>query len=480
MPSVVLSLKNFRIWRTGILLWVLVAAAIGGMFVALAGMHSPEGVYRSAVIPFSLLAVSVFALSLEKGTDLAPILILVAAYFLPFTIPTGTESPIVDSLVFVSAFVGVWLLRKVIYREGQWFRPSPVNLPLFGFVIVVVISLGWSIVFRDPHVYVWNSFLLVQIASTIVMVMLPLAMFLVANLVESIAQMWWMAGLTITAGIAGFLVNQFGVPLPVNTAGLVSMWIVSISISLAVFHRRLHWAIRIGLLALGGWWIYWGFIVNLNWVAGWLPGFVAICVLCMLRSWRALLIVLLILFLLIGPNQEYYLGTFLRQETEESLLTREDAWKVNWQVTQNHLLLGTGPAGYTVYYMTYYPTRAMATHNNYIDVIAQTGILGLGFLAWMFIAILIVGIRVLRRLRRSGGFEESMINAALAGLAGSVVIMMFGDWLFPFAYTQTIAGFDYIVPTWLFLGIIMALDHMTKADFSHNLNSIGTAAGQQI
>jgi hypothetical protein len=39
--------------------------------------------------------------------------------------------------------------------------------------------------------------------------------------------------------------------------------------------------------------------------------------------------------------------------------------------------------------------------------------------------------------------------------------MMFGDWLFPFAYTQTIAGFDYIVPTWLFMGVILVLDRMT-------------------
>ncbi|MCJ7823383.1 MAG: hypothetical protein MUP44_00635, partial [Anaerolineales bacterium] len=113
------------------------------------------------------------------------------------------------------------------------------------------------------------------------------------------------------------------------------------------------------------------------------------------------------------------------------------------------------------YYMTYYPTRAMATHNNYVDVIAQTGVLGLGFLCWMLAALIQTGVRLHRRLRRAGNLEESLANAALAGLTGSIVIMMFGDWLFPFAYTQTIAGFDYIVPTWLFLGIILVLDRLT-------------------
>ncbi len=455
------AIKGTRPWRVGVLLWVLLTAAIGGVFVALAVLQSPEGVYRSAVLPLVLLALTMFVYFLDRGDSSAPVLILLAAYFLPFRISTGTESTIVDSLVLTIAFVSIWIIQKVIVRDKKWLYPSPVNLPLLGFVGVTIVSLLWSILFRDPHVYVWDSFFLVQIASTVVMVMLPLALLLVANQIENLKQLRWMAGLTISVGIAGLLVDQFGLPIPVNTGGLMSMWIVTISASLAIFQRRLPWSIRLGLFALAGWWIYRGFMLNLQWIAGWLPSFVAICVLSFMRSWRALLVVLVILLLLIGPNQEFYLGTFIQQEAEESLFTRLDAWMVNWTVTKEHILLGTGPAGYAAYYMTYDPTRAMATHNNFIDVIAQTGALGLGFLCWMFAALIRIGIRVHRRLRRAGTLEESLANAALAGLAGSIVIMMFGDWLFPFAYTQTIAGFDYIVPTWLFFGIILVLDRLT-------------------
>ena len=177
------------------------------------------------------------------------------------------------------------------------------------------------------------------------------------------------------------------------------------------------------------------------------------------------------LIVLISPNLDYYLQTFLPQESATSLETRAAAWRVNWEITKEHLLLGTGPAGYTVYYMTYFPTRAMATHNNFIDIIAQTGVLGLGFLLWMFAAMLRVGIRVHRRLRGSGSFEEAFANASLAGLVGSIVIMMFGDWLFPFAYTQTIAGYDYIVPSWLFFGALLAVERMTRtASSSETVN----------
>jgi hypothetical protein len=35
--------------------------------------------------------------------------------------------------------------------------------------------------------------------------------------------------------------------------------------------------------------------------------------------------------------------------------------------------------------------------------------------------------------------------------------MGLGDWMFPFVYTQTIAGFDYAVYSWVLLGAMVAL-----------------------
>jgi len=456
------AVRGKQLWKVLLAILALITAAIGGAFIALAGMRSPEGVYTSALIPLAFLALVSFIFFIQRGLGSGPILILLAAYYLPFRISTGTESPIVDSLAVTCALAGIWMIRPVLLKEKGGIRPSPVNVPVIGFVAITVLSLGWSIVFRDPNIYVWDRFILVQIASTLVMIMLPVAMLLAGNQITQPKQLEWMAVLTIGAGVLGFIADRLSLPLPVNTGGLVSMWIITISLSLILFHKKLKWIYRIFLLLLCGWWIYRGFVLNLHWVAGWLPGFVAICVLSYMRSWRMLLIMVLILLVLIGPNQQYYLGTFIQQESEESLVTRQDAWKVNWEITRHHFLLGTGPAGYTVYYMSYFPSRAMATHNNFLDILAQTGIIGLILLVWMFVVLLRIGIRLHRRLRRSGGIEESMANAALAGLAGAIVIMMFGDWMFPFAYTQTIAGYDYIVPSWLFLGSILALDRMAE------------------
>lgn len=455
--------RDKQLWKAILLGVALIAAGIGGAFIALAGKRSPEGVYTSALIPLGFLALVLLIIFIQEGVGSGPVLILIAAYYLPFRISTGTESPIVDSLALTCAMAGIWMIRPILRKEKGGLQPSPINGPVLAFVAVTIVSLVWSILFRDPNIYVWDRFILVQVASTLVMIMLPVAMLLAGNQISNPGQIKWMAGLTIGAGILGLFSYQLNLPLPVNTGGLVSMWIITISLSLVMFHKKLKGVYRLLLLLLCGWWIYRGFVLNLHWVAGWLPGFVAICVLSFMRSWRVLLIVILVLLVLIGPNQDYYLGTFIQQESEESLVTREDAWKVNWEITKHHILLGTGPAGYTVYYMSYFPSRAMATHNNFLDIVAQTGIIGLGLLVWIFVVLLRTGIRLHRRLRRSGGLEESMANAALAGLVGSIVIMMFGDWMFPFAYTQTIAGFDYIVPGWIFLGLILALDRMTKA-----------------
>jgi hypothetical protein len=41
---------------------------------------------------------------------------------------------------------------------------------------------------------------------------------------------------------------------------------------------------------------------------------------------------------------------------------------------------------------------------------------------------------------------------------------MLGDWVLPFAYNQTIVGFDHSVYTWLFLGGMVSLYRITHVD----------------
>jgi hypothetical protein len=128
--------------------------------------------------------------------------------------------------------------------------------------------------------------------------------------------------------------------------------------------------------------------------------------------------------------------------------------------------LGTGPAGYAAYYMTYFPMEGMATHNNYIDIIAQTGIVGSIFFLWFLFAHVRGSRQIRRMLQGRGDFAESLAVAALAGSVGCIVAMALGDWMFPFAYTQGIIGFDSALFNWFFMGSIWALRYSLNLETS--------------
>nr|MBP7691639.1 O-antigen ligase family protein [Anaerolineales bacterium] len=249
--------------------------------------------------------------------------------------------------------------------------------------------------------------------------------------------------------------------LVINVGGLFTMWCIALGAGLALYCRRWHWAWRVLAAVMALLYVVWGLILHTSWLAGWLPGLVVLAVLIWQHSRRAVALMLLGVVIFAVVNYSEFEKAFAA-ENEESGGTRLAAWAQNWRITRDHLLFGTGPAGYAAYYMSYFPADAMATHNNYIDMLAQNGIVGFvpmlvffGGLAWM-------GFRLTRRLRGRGDFLEGLANASFAGTMACLVAMAFGDWVFPFAYTQTIAGFDYAVYSFLFMGAIPVIDQLTR------------------
>lgn len=437
--------------RWGILLGFSGALGLIGFIAA------NKSLALAVAIGLAPLAVVLF-LQMVQRLEWGVIAILATAGFVRFTLPTGTESRIVASMAIAGVAVVLWLGRMLVVERRLELASSPLNAPLLGFMGAAVVSLIWSMVFRDLLVVVWSSFPFVQLASLAVMVLLPAVFLLVANTIRDVRWLKGMVGLMLLIGVLG-LARDFGrLPLPVNFLGLFPMWIVGISAAFAVFDRRLSWWQRacLSILTLG--WIWYGYGRRVSWVVSWAPSFGVLSVIGVMRS-RWLIILVVVAIVLVGVR---YARTRAQGEFAESGQTRLVAWVQNWKVTSRHWLFGTGPAGYAAYYMSYFPTTAMATHSNYIDLFAQIGVVGLSFYLWFFGALVWKGYRLCLRLRGQGGFEEALANAAFAGALGCVAAMALGDWLIPFAYTNTIAGFDYIVYSWLFLGAIPVLDRMTQ------------------
>lgn len=122
-----------------------------------------------------------------------------------------------------------------------------------------------------------------------------------------------------------------------------------------------------------------------------------------------------------------------------------------------HPLFGMGPAGYAIYNMTYHSEDARSTHNNYFDILAQTGVIGFTIFLIFLRRLFQVGRQTLRRYSGKGNFEEVFAAVTLSGVVGAMVGMMLGDWMLPFAYNETIGGFDNAVLSWVMFGGMAAL-----------------------
>lgn len=427
--------------------------------VGVAFLTTKEGVLYGVVLSAMPFGVA-FVLAMQRRLHLAPLLILFSAAFIPFSLPTGTGSRLVASLALAALFIFLWLLRMLIVEKRFKIERSPINAPVIAFIVVVIISIIWGAVFRDPVVYVWQTYYFVQVASALVMIVSPALLIFIPNVLQEMKYIRWLVYIMIALGAVGIFARLFSLPLPANTEGLASMWIIGLAVSMSLYNNKWSLPVRGLLILLALLWVYYGFVRNISWVAGWLPGMVAGAVILFFRSKRLLLIAATVLVLYVTINSSL-IDTWLGDEREISGETRLMAWRINWKFTSQHLLFGMGPAGYAAYYMTYYPSGGMATHSNYIDILAQVGVVGTAFYLAIFFVLGWRGYVVYQRVKGRRDFLEALIVALLGGVAGCVVIMGFGDWLLPFAYTQTIMGFSYTVYSWLFMGLILSLDIMT-------------------
>ncbi len=434
---------------------VLVLAALAGLLVWL--LKQPF----FAVIIMALPLGSLLLYRAQQRLFLAPVLVLIAGAYTNFYIPTGTQSNVVDSFLLTMVFVGVWVVRELVVNGGFHLYPFPVNLPIFGFMIAVVISFFWGNIFRDPSITVWPTFIFVQLATTAVMIMLPSLTLLIGNQVNDVRVLKALVWLFLGASVLGFASDEHWLHYHIETGGLFTMWVVALTISLAIFNKKLPTLARALLLGMAMVWIYYRFGLNISWLAGWLPAFVVLFVIAYLWDKRFVVLLSIGGIILVATHLGYYQHA-LSAENAQSGGTRLFAWSTNLGLAVNHLLFGMGPGGYAPYLNAYYPEFSLASHSNYIDILEETGVVGFVFYFWFFIAIALLAYRVMKRTRGRGDFFEAMSVVVFAGILGCIFSMVLGDWLVPFPYTQGINGYDYIVYSWIFMGIALVLDRMTK------------------
>lgn len=440
----------------------LVPIAVGAGLLPFVALRLNEPMVMLAAVGASLSIVGAFTWRRLGRFEYGLLALPLAAGLLNFiSLPTGSESRLVLSLVLAIALLGLWCLEWLVARPRPTLVPLPINRPILAFVAITTVSLVWSNLLRDPLVPGGGSFLVVQTAALVVNAGLPLLALLAANKLREVRWLEALTWITVGLGVVAVTAELFNLPtarlIYNGSRGLFPMWVTALAYSQALFNARLSRPVRAMLLVVVGLYFVYYLGRRPDWISGWLPMLIACGLITGLRSRRLMLVLGLFLLIYFAANWQTYYQRVVVANVDDGGLQRLDLWQRNLELVARHPVFGVGPAGYAVYYMAYNPANARSTHNNYFDVVAQAGILGLGVFLWLFIRLLRLGHWTSAALRSRHTFTAGFAAATLAGCVGAMAGMMLGDWVLPFAYNQTISGFDNAAFTWLFLGGMVSL-----------------------
>ena len=233
-------------------------------------------------------------------------------------------------------------------------------------------------------------------------------------------------------------------------------WLTALTFSQAVFNRSLHLRWRFVLIGILLATLYVAFVQAYDWKSGWLPPLAAIAAILAFRYWRSAF--LLIPFVVVPI---YSLANRLIGTDQYSWGTRVDAWIIVLNIVKASPILGLGFANY--YWITpLFPIRGYEikfnSHNQYIDILAQTGLAGLICFFWFFWEVGRVGWNLRERVPE--GFARAYVYGALGGLVGTLVAATLVDWVLPFVYNIGFSGFRASVLAWIFLGGLVSLEQI--------------------
>jgi hypothetical protein len=437
------------------LLWLRPLLVIGVLLlsVALAFMASQS---RLILALYLVLGLSLVLICV-RWPILGLILAALAGLVVRFVGPGGFNV----TMILVALLLGLWLLDMVARRRQILLAPSRTVWPLLCLLLIAFVSFG---VGQLP----WFNFALhapldAQLGGLSIIVLSVGTFLLAANQIRDLR---WLSTLTwafLAFGAFFILVRSVLPEFGLGTRALFQqagsaffLWLVAMAFSQAVFNRDLHPRWRLALAGLVVVTLYVLLVLKYADKSGWIPALVCMAVIVGFRTRHA--VVALVPFAVLAA---LYLVPRLISTEEYSASTRFEAWIIMFQIIKISPIWGLGFANY-YWYTPLFPIRGYAvsfnSHNNYLDIVAQTGLVGLLCFLWFFWEAGWLGWRLRERVPE--GFAQAYVYGALGGLAGTVVLGMLGDWVLPFIYNIGLFGFRSSMLTWLFLGGLASLEQM--------------------
>ena len=446
---------------------------VGAAGLALAiGYAVPADTYMAALGgSVVLVAALLFFAALVRAPAAGPMLLLIVAVLMPMEVSVGSTT-IGACVPLTIALCGASLLRRALSSK-------PIGVDISPVAVAVVVFMGVAVLAFVAGQYPWFTAapapLEAQLGGLALFLMSGGLFIVVGYDIRSLVHLERLTWLFVGAGGCAVVLGMLPAPvssyidLVLKSDSLGSIfwtWFVAVGVSQGLCNRQLSTMKRAGLLAISGLALARGLLLAFSWASGWLPPLVALGTIVLFRFPRltttaSALAIAPALFLR-GPLMSHVMAG-----ENYSLMTRTQAFRVLWEVIQRDPWIGFGPANY-YHYTLLYPILGwyvrFSSHNNYLDLIAQTGVVGLLAFIWFVFEVIRLTARLLRR--RPAGFAQAYLVGVLGGLAGSLVSGLLADWIIPFVYNIGLRGFRSSLLLWLFLGGVLALRNMTMSAVS--------------
>jgi O-antigen ligase len=366
--------------------------------------------------------------------------------------------------------IGLWILDLVVFQGEIRIVDSRALPPLYALLLISLLSLGMG---QMPwFTYVQPAPLDAQVGGFATYALSFGAFLLFINQIKTLHSLQWITWaflvfgsvyivclliirLMYTAGLlTASLQTAFGLIFGGAGGSIFWLWILALTYSQTLFNSDLHPKWRILLIGMVLLTLYILLTFRFNSKSGWVPALIILWVITTLRSWPLGLTILLGGVLVGIP----FIPQVLESESY-SLSTRLEVLPIFWELIRANPVFGIGFANYH-FYTELFSLRGWYTtfnsHNNYVDVAVQTGLLGLVCFLWFLGRVGLLGWQL--RDRVSGGFSKAYVNGALGGLVGMVIVAALGDWVLPFVYNIGLSGFRVSVMGWFFLGGLVVLE----------------------
>jgi hypothetical protein len=454
VPHHFLPIDRDRARHIGLRLLIILAVLL--LSAALSLKFPANRLKLVLLLPFGMVALG----ALLRWPPLGLVILGFGGMVIPFEGPNNLNITVLLSALLLA----LWLQDIIILKRQRSLASSRTILPLALFIGVSFLAFGSGQI--KWFSFVQNAPLDAQLGGLAIFVLSAGIFLLVGDQIKDLRWLQWMTWSFVALGaiyIAGRVIPG-GSQITRNiiqghtVGGMFWAWLAPIAFSQAVFNRDLDKGWRVALMLLVAASFYSGYFQASGWKSSWVPPLAAVAAIVAIRSWR-----LGLLLAIAGYIPAVILASNALSEDEYSVSTRLEAWEILGEIIKVNPALGVGFGNY-YWYTPLFRIRGFEvsfnSHNNYVDLVAQTGLVGLFCCLWFFLEVGRLGWYL--RDRVPAGFAQAYVYGALGGLVGTLVAATLGDWMLPFVYNIGLSGFRTGILCWLFLGGLVALEQMLK------------------